>query len=250
MAKSTRIYVRSESLSSLCRISAALSLLGGLGVALSACTYGGEDLNFPLAQRFLWTGVVNADDLRAGCEAGTPNRWRAVYNGSYEEQLRIYDLTALPEGGARLQTQVQESADLTRIGVEDPLAPWKWQRSETEVGAAALADFDAALTAEGFGERPPVGTRLDSRGYYWVVTACREGAIDFQVWRDPQDAPLNERAFVRWLAERDASGLPLAPPRPFDRFDPAYDQTRTGGGGNFAFTFTVREDGLGGPGRL
>lgn len=240
----------SESLSSLCRIFGALALLGGLGVALGGCSYRGEDLNFPLAQRFLWTGVVNADDLREGCEPGAPARWRAVYNGSYEEQLRIYDLTALPNGGAALETQVQESANLTRIGIEDPLAPWKWQRSEAVVDAAALAGFQAALAAEGFEEPPPVGARLDSRAFYWVVTACREGAVDFQVWRHPQDAPLNERAFVRWLAARDDSGVPLAPPRPFDRFDPAYDQTRSGGGGNFAFSFTVREDGLGGPGRL
>lgn len=239
-----------ESLSSLRRNFALMGLLGGLGLSLAACSYGGEDLNFPLAQRFLWTGVVNADDLREGCEPGTPSRWRAVYNGSYEEQLRIYDLTALPGGGARLETQVQESANLTRIELADPLAPWKWQRAEAAVGADALAAFEAALADAGFEEAPPLGARLDSRGFYWVVTACREGTVDYQVWRDPQDAPLNERAFVRWLVERDGTGIALAEPRPFDRFDPAYDQTRVGGGGGFAFAFTVREEGLGGPGRL
>lgn len=239
-----------ESLSSLCRKAATLALFAGLGAAAAACSYGGEDLNFPLAQRFLWTGVVNADDLRDGCEPGAPARWRAVYNGSYEEQLRIYDLTALPEGGARLEVQVQETANLTRIQLADPLAPWKWQRAEATVDAAALNAFEAALAAEGFEAAAPAGARLDSRGYYWVVTACRAGEIDFQVWRDPQDAPLNERASVRWLLQRDATGIALAEPRPFDRFDPAYDQTRTGGGGGFAFTFTVREDSLGGPGRL
>lgn len=227
-----------------------LALAAAAAIPLAACSYGGEDLDRPLTQRFFWTSIVNADDLRADCTAGRPERWRAVYNGSYEEQLRIYDLTALPEGGARLEVQVQEAASLTRIELQRPLAPWQWQRAEATVSAAELAAFEAALAADGLAAAAPAGARLDSRGYYWVVTACRDGRLDFQVWRDPQDAPLNERGFVRWLTARDATGIALAAPRPFDRLDPAYDSNRRGGGGGIAFTFTVGKDSLSGPGSI
>lgn len=237
-------------LSSLCRNPLQPALWLAAAGMLSACTYSGQDLDRPLTQRFFWTGIVNADDLRDRCAEGGPPSWRAVYNGSYEEQLRIYDLIGLPDGGARLEVRVQETADVSRLELQRPLAPWQWQRAEEGVNPEELAEFRAALAADGFAQAAPAGARLDSRGFYWVVTGCQDGEIEFQVWRDPQDAPLNELGFVRWLVARDETGIALNPPRPFDRFDPAYGTTRAGEGGGIAFTFTVHDKELRGPGAI
>ena len=84
---------------------AVLALLCGLvpGCAIDQAAHN------PLAQRFVWYRFLNGDDIRENCYEGSLRRYRLVYNGRYQEQLRRYEVIADGAGGAYLVSRVQGS---------------------------------------------------------------------------------------------------------------------------------------------
>ena len=66
---------------------------GGLlwAVGLSACTYQGH-IDEPVTVKATWYSYLAGDDIRQTCVPNGLPRYRLVYNGRYEEQLRSYDL--------------------------------------------------------------------------------------------------------------------------------------------------------------
>ena len=78
---------------------------------LAGCAYHGSsasNLDNPAVQKFAWFSFLDGNDLREACAAlgpKAPARYRLVYNGQYEKQLRIYEIEAQPSGGANLRAR-------------------------------------------------------------------------------------------------------------------------------------------------
>lgn len=184
---------------------------------LAACTYSGRGVDDPVIRRLSWFSYISGDDIRAACDPASLDRYRLVYNARYQEQLRSYEIVADGAGGAIFVARALGSPTLARLSANDLLAPWRWRRSEARLTAAEFAAFRRVLAGDGFFAPPPVGLRLYSGGFWWVASGCTDGRFQFNAWRYPPDrAPDGgpaELAFPRFLFARDATGVPVNPPR-------------------------------------
>ncbi len=211
---------------------------------LAACSYRG-DIDSPLVRKVSWFSYLDGGDIRETCAAGAADHYRLVYNGRYDEQLRSYEVTTDGTGGAWLVARAMDAANLVDLTFDDLLAPWRWRRSEQYLSPAELGEFEARLAASGMFGPPPVGLRLFSGDFYWIGSACRAGVFRFNAWLYPGDRFARIR-FADFLFERDATGIPVNPPREIlagERVGPRgrqKDRTET------RFWLQVREDGLGG----
>ena len=59
---------------------------------LGGCAYRGE-IDSPLWQRVTWFSYLGGTDIAQACAAGAGERYRIIYNGRYDEQLRSYEIT-------------------------------------------------------------------------------------------------------------------------------------------------------------
>lgn len=182
-------------------------------LALAGCTYQSGYSDSPFQRSFAWFSYLNGDDLRKGCEAGATNRYRIVYNGVRDEQVRTYDLSAMAGGGATVQMQVfQSSPDVSTIDLTNPLEPW---RGKTERRRIDGAQFDAILKGlreSGFYTPPPEGTRVHSWSFFWLVATCENGRFIYNAWAydTPRFADVALRAPLMAI---DTTGVPFNPPR-------------------------------------
>lgn len=156
-----------------------------LMVGLAGCASTGPTDN-PLRRSLTWFSYLGGDDLRASCQSGSPERYRFVYNARADEQIRTYDIivgaTGAPSAGGRLESHVITNGDLDRLSVVDPLRPWRGEEAEVSIGAADVAALRSALAASGFDQPAPRGTFLRSDDFYWIVSACRDGAFRFNAY--------------------------------------------------------------------
>ncbi|MGH6946807.1 MAG: hypothetical protein ACREDZ_05720 [Kiloniellales bacterium] len=187
---------------------------GGLFLLLAGCAYSGR-IDQSWTQKATWFSYLNGDDMRARCAAGGGEEYRLVLNASYNEQLRSYEIRALPEGGALLTARVQSGSGIpvSRIALDDPLAALRWTKAETRLSQADFERLRAALTSDGLGDPPPAGLRLHSDEFYWLASGCRDGATLFHAWTydSPDYAGL---AFPQQLLAHDDTGLAVNPPHP------------------------------------
>src|SRR3982750_1992701 len=85
-----------------------LSLSAPSAAVLAGCAYYGDaatDIDNPAVQKFAWFSFLDGHDIREACAAlgpKAPARYRLIYNGQYEKQLRVYEIDAVPSGGANL----------------------------------------------------------------------------------------------------------------------------------------------------
>ena len=151
-----------------------------LGLSVAACSYQG-DIDDPLFS------YLNGDDIRAACVLGSPARYRLIYNADYDEQLRSYEVTGTPGGGAMLTARVLGASGLVvnRISFADLMGWARWTKSETTLSAEQLGSLDAALERSGAFDPAPAGLRLFSKETYWVSNLCRDGVFSFNAWRYP-----------------------------------------------------------------
>lgn len=198
-----------------------------------------EGVNNPLLQRFVWFDYLNGSDLRADCRAGSPPRYRLVYNARYQEQLRRYEVTGDGAGGAFVVARAQASGSLASIALDDVMAPWRWQRSETRLAPGGFAGFEAALERDGFFGPAPKGLRLPSAGFYWTAVGCRDGAVHFGAWRYPS-AGYAALAFPALLFAEDRTGLPVNPPREIDAAELAFPRANVNFNNNTGTVFWLR----------
>lgn len=190
------------------------SLLGiALLVAVSACAYRG-DIDNPAVRRFQWFSYVQGDDIEASCGEGTPDFYRLVYNADFLEQVRSYEVTGDGSGGGWLIARaVPNGAALANVTLTDLHGWWAWHRSEEPLDAATVADLHRRLTADGFFERRDGLVRLNSRDFYWLVSACVDGKFERGAWLNgPID--LSALTFPALLYAHDDTGLAVAAPRP------------------------------------
>lgn len=222
---------------------------------LAGCAYHGDsvtDIDNPLVQKTAWFSFLDGHDIRQACAAlgpKAPARYRLVYNGQYEEQLRVYEIDAVPSGGGNLHVRTKGHTNLADWWIRDTsdlLAPWRWRESRTALSAAEMMQFKTLLAESGFGSGAPQGLRLPSQDFYWVASGCEDGQFHFYAWR-ARNGRLDAARFQDFLLRHDGTGLAFRPPHVLDISDSPY-RPAGGNGRNPSsnFTLQVRGEGLGG----
>lgn len=203
---------------------AAAAVVAALTLALAACTYRPGADN-PVARSLTWFSYAGAGDIRAACRPGAADRFRLIYNGDYDEQVRSYDVTALaaddgPKGGAGaiVEIRVRGRADLTRgLALADPFGPWRAEGRLVRIAAGEMAALRQSLRDSGLMRPAPARLRLDSNEFYWLASACLDGRFTVNAWKypSPRFAALS---FPAVLLRHDATGIGLNPPRPANQY--------------------------------
>lgn len=187
-------------------------------LALAGCTYGGGDMGDPVTRKFHWFSYVAGDDIRANCQAGTPDRFRLVYNGIYDQQLRLYELDSVRR---LLTVKVTAPGNAAQVSGDDLLAPWRAVEGKVPLDEAAYTALVGDFTAAGLFGPPAVGRELPSRGYHWAAASCKDGQFRFTGWVYPE-TDLNALAFAAPLFAADPTGVAVAWPGPIP-VDPQYE---------------------------
>lgn len=201
------------------------------GIGLASCTYGGEASN-PIERSFTWFSYVGGDDIRANCEAGSRDHFRFVYNGVYERQIRAYDLEGTPQGATLAARARGASGELTRFSVADPLKPWSLERAEVTLDNGEAARIVDALSRDAARVPPAEGRQVASNEFYWLVSACNEGA--FRMWLFEHDrVDLATLDFPPLLLAHDRTGIAFREAETVEGFT------------DNVFYIKVREDGQG-----
>lgn len=228
------------------RRAAGLLALTAAGFLVTACAYRGQ-IDQPATLRATWFSYLEGGDIRAACAPGAVDRYRLVYNGRYTEQLRSYELTADGQGGAILVARALGEANLLAFRLDDPQAPWRWQRSETRLTPEEMSQFVAGLDESGLFGPPPDGLRLNSWEFYWTASACRDGRFHFSAWVHRASNWDAFEGVAEFLFARDQTGLAVNRPRPVsaaERFGaPGGKEER---GATTRFSLQVDGSGLGG----
>ena len=192
--------------------------------AVTGCEYAGPS-DDPVARNFSWFDYVGAENLKAACGPGASDRLRFVYNGVYDEQIRSYDVRVLPGGrGASLSSWARGDGDLTRgVEITNLLSPWKGTRVNSVIDPQTLANLKSALRSDRFRAFKPVGLRLPSNEFYWVVTGCLDGRFHANAWLYPSDR-YKSLKFPAILVQQDKTGVEFNPAVPVGQRDE--DSTR------------------------
>jgi len=213
-------------------------------VLLAGCTYRG-DIDNPAVREASWFSYLDGTDIRTACVKGAPDSYRLVYNGRYEEQLRSYEITADGAGGAYLVARAKGRMNAFDVSLDDVLAPWRWKRSQTRLSPAEFRQFAALLEQSGQFAGAPVGLRLFSGDFYWVGSACRNGAFHYHAWAFSNDGFAQLR-FADFLFKHDQTELAVNPPRKIPAGEFLGPQGRQEDQTQIRFWLQVRDNGLGG----
>lgn len=193
---------------------ARLSALLVAGAALASCSWTGGDIGDPLERKVHWFSFVEGSDIRSTCAAGTPDRFRLVYNAVYDEQLRIYELDGLRR---LLVIRAVNQGSTARLSADDLLAPWRAVEAKVQLDEAGYNRLVASFAKGGMFAPPPVGLDLPSHSYYWTAAMCRDGRYGFTAWKHPS-AAFTAMGFDADLFALDTTGVPVnqAKEVPFD----------------------------------
>jgi hypothetical protein len=190
---------------------AALALL----VTVGACAYRDGGIGSPVTRKFQYFSYLGGDDLRAECAPGAPARYRLVYNGVYDEQVRTYEIRRGASGrGAALSVQVFGGGGNLAAGFNplDPTGPWRGASAQVQLDEATYLQLIRAIEASGFGGPAPAGLSLPSWGFYWAAAACANGQFHYNAWLHPGDR-FDRIQFAKILFAADTTGTPVNPPR-------------------------------------
>lgn len=192
---------------------------------LAACTprsQGGDitdaSIANPLALKLTWFRYLGGEDIRQACGPGAPERYRFIYNGNYNEQLRAYEVVPQADGGAALTARVLTGSGIAttiNLTFDDVLASWRWTTAQAALSRDELARLRADMSLSGLFGPAPVGERLYSNAFYWVASGCRGGVFSFNAWVYPS-ARYAALAFPEALLQFDRTGIALNPPRERD----------------------------------
>lgn len=184
----------------LARLSATL-----VAAALASCTWTGGDIGDPLERKVHWFSFVEGSDIRSTCAAGTPDRFRLVYNAVYDEQLRIYELDGLRR---LLVIRAVNQGSTARLSADDLLAPWRAVEAKVQLDEAGYNRLVESFAKGGMFAPPPVGLELPSHSYYWTAAMCRDGRYGFTAWKHPS-AAFAAMGFDADLFALDTTGVPV-----------------------------------------
>ncbi|WP_142848581.1 hypothetical protein [Telmatospirillum sp. J64-1] len=214
------------------------------GVVLSAlaagCTYQ-PGMDDPVSRRVTWFTFVQGNDIRDACGAGQPDRYRVIYNGDYEEQVRVYEIGR--EGPRRLIQEVRGGGvDLSEGWTTgDLMGPWRGTREVVELSDAQYATLISAFAESGMFAPPPVGLHLESERHFWTAAACHQGQYHFTAWLYPSER-YERMTLDAALLALDVTGVAFRPPQ---ATVPAW-MRETPQDSRVLFTLTVGTNGLAG----
>lgn len=176
----------------------------GLLVSASACTTTG-DISNPVMRKLTWYSFLDGDDIRATCRASADDRLRLVYNGRYNDQVRVYELVRRG-GGAMVETRVLGPVQVNRAFSLGGLGSMLGGAVDAApLGTAHAEALWRAVEESGAFAPAPMGLRLDSDDLWWTVVGCRAGHAFFHAWEvsEPADQP----AFAALLSDLDGTGV-------------------------------------------
>lgn len=217
---------------------------------LAACATTGPD-DGVFGRKLAWFSYLNAEDIRAACVPGAPDRFRFVYNADYTQHVRTYDVTTDPRtGGASLIIRAMPAGDASSIDLADILGPWRGARVERRLDPAHTAALIRAMTASGVFGPPAAGLILPSNSVYWLIGGCREGHWFVTAAAYPSPA-FTALAFVPVLAALDTTGVAFPDPaRVAPEPQPSGPRNDGDYGPLVVFTIEIGERGLVGPTHL
>ena len=174
------------------------------------CAYQGPTGNV-ISQQLTWISYLSGDDIRAQCTDRSPDRLRLIYNADRTRHARTYDVLDVREGAVVEQMvdrgvvfETGRSVDIRQIGVP--------AQGRVVLSADEFAELEALMGASGAFDPPPVGLRLASRGFYWIVSGCRDGRFFLTAFLHPSES-FERIQFASFLEERDRTGVrfPILP---------------------------------------
>ena len=223
------------------RPSAILVLL----LFLVACGYAPGDVANPLTRKFTWVSYLGGDDIRAGCVAGAPDRFRLIYNGIWREQARVYELGFT--GPRSLDQRVIGPGQLFAISIADPLGPWRGASATTVLTQGAYAGLLASLEQSGAFTSSISTLTLKSTDFYWAAASCHAGTFHLTAWLYPSTA-FDRLSFPQKLLALDTTHVPFNPPRPWTEVASAplgtADNPARGGRGRTDWSVGIANDQL------
>ncbi len=200
----------------------------------------------PVVRSFTWFPYVGGEDIKAICAPGASDRYRFVYNGVWDEQVRTYDIVGSATGlGAVAKARVFGEFDLRNFALSSPQSVWRGAGSRASLTEDAFDTLRRIVAESPFEGPTPDGRFLRSDEFYWAVSACRGGRFHFNAWTGDM-AGFAELPFFDLLLPLDGTGVAVNPPRRLDLgpFDDVPQRFRTAGGPTQYFRLQVGANGL------
>ena len=167
-------------------------------------------------RNFTWFGVLDGKDLREGCGPGAPDRLRFIYNGIYQQQIRVYELARpAPGAPATFDSKVLTRLNLSSFTLDELFLGTKDITSHAVLDDRAFTQLIDTVVADGYTGPVPPGLSLPSDGFYWVVTGCLGGQYHINGWVYPTDR-FKALRFPAFVFARDATGVAINQPRRTD----------------------------------
>ena len=210
--------------------------------ALSSCAYrpGDVGIDNPFYRKVAWFSFVEGEDIKSSCAPGR-DHYRLVYNGNYEEQVRIYEIQPELGGRAAMNARVLGSGNLTKITSDDFLAPWRGKGAQTMLNQSDSERLVKSLEQGGAFGPPAVGLEMRSEEHFWTAATCRDGRYTFTAWLFPSPR-YDAMGFDKVLLALDTTGVAYNPPRRFIPTGERDNQIREGG--VISFRLKVGKQGL------
>ncbi len=198
-----------------------LTLTALLTALLAACASPGPT-DDPLARTAGWFDYLGGGDIRAGCRRDGAERYRAVYNAVYSEQVRTYDIVQ-PRAGETSILFARVFQGTVVIGVDRDPGPNSDRgiagtRVRTFLSGRQTSVIREAFAAEGVFQPGRERLFLRSDTFYWTVATCSNGRFNFRAFKAPPDE-LSRLAFAQALYRVDETGAAVRQPylTPADR---------------------------------
>jgi len=208
---------------------------------LADCLPAGFQAN-PVMRTLGWFLYVGGRDIREACANNGNDQIRLIYNAIYAEQVRTYDLVVNPDNNsAELTSRVIVPSSRVQIDWDAPLAPWNGVVKRTSIDRTDVGRLTVALKRSGYFETAPVGLRLRSDNFYWVVSGCEDGKFHLNAFQAPTKR-FERIEFPPVLFGLDMTDVPVNPVRQltFGASDPTLSSDRSGATGT-GFILQVAE---------
>jgi hypothetical protein len=220
-------------------------------ILLAGCASNGE-IDNPLTRRSTWFSFISGEDIATSCRADGGERYRLTYIADRNIQVRIYDINAdvtpVPQLRSRIMT-VAASDWFPWEVLSDPSRPFRpFDKVET-LSPAKLDAIRQDLLASGWSTQPaPVGKKIASTSYAWLVAGCRNGQFSFQAYEYP-DPAFQALTFPEILFQVDNNDIAVRQP-PTDGVRRTLTPNQAIGGraaadeGGFIYNMQVSADGV------
>ena len=189
--------------------------IGAAFLAVAGAATVAAQVDNPLTRSFYWFRFVGGDDVKKACVAGAPDIYRLIYNATWREQVRAYDVETRPSGGGQMTVRILGPAVLNSVEIAEPsglLNPWRGKRAVIELSREQITALRAAVDASGGFTFPTRRFEIPSNDYYWAVSACRNGQFTSTAYLHPLDG-FKAVKFDRVLFSLDTTGVPVNPVR-------------------------------------